>query len=1174
MRTLSILLLSVLSLCSIPVRAQSARMFTVSSGLISSQVDGIFQDGENNIWITSGYGLTRYDGSNFEHFHHDASNPFSISSDNAHFILQDSRGTVWVGTEHGLNIYDPDRNSFSLVPISYADPDVTWLIEGNVSEKGSKIYCSVLMQGISVIDAVSHKVDSSMTRSVNEVLGTGRGPLLLDSTGILWKERAGEGIKAFDTVSSRGIEILWSAEAERFRTGFCAVSLVEDPVNSDIYIATRDNGIFVLERNSMTVRQLEGSSGKGVIQSMALQRQNSGGLSRRLFVGTEDFGLKVYDLDAGIYVEGATANYPFCSDNMKIHDIFVDHQGNLWLAAYYSGVVMIPESLFGFTSHKFSLSQATDRNDAPVTAIMENPFDGKIYVGSDGAGIFRMEPDGGVTPFNASNSGLTNDSIKEIIFDRRGKMWVGTYLGGVMTYTQGEGFQPFRGSGSIPSARIWTMVYDRISDILYVATLGGGLYIVDTAREEVVASVPELARRWARTLYLDRNGKLWIGTDNGVVFFDPTVGQVMDYEVYAPWGNRQVYAFCESRDGTLWVGYRMGVAELDRSSHRVETWTEEDGLQCQVIKDILEGPDGDIWISTLNGLSKLDPKTGRITNFNDYDGLPGNEYYSGSAFIASDNRMYFGAMDGLAAFYPHLTNMQSHRLPRVHVSNLTMMNSPVVYNPQAGKDNLIDAHIYRAKHIRVPRKCNVVSFGFSTPEYSDPRRVRYDCLMTRCDQQWRSTDNGRMVSYTNLRPGRHTLRIKAYFEGDQENYAYNEVSVRVLAPWYLSFWAFLSYIALLSVIAVMLASWRRRRRKAEQDKARLDMFTTITEQIRTPLFLVLSPLKKLWESEKDPGLKDTYDMMYRNGLKVNNIVNQVTDLKQLDAKPVEAVEPQAQPERQPAEDDSPARDARGRRRIVVVDGDTDTRRFIRSTFGDYNVDAFKNGDEAWSAITTERVDAVITDLHLPGMDGYALCRKIRRNPMTSHIPLIVLTSVDDEGSEQLCSDLGADRFFIKPVSTDLLRSGVAQAISARESVRLRLMNADAHDYDSVTVTPFDEKLKARIIQAVNSNYSDPEFGVEELSRAVGISRVHLNRKLKAIMGISPSVLLKNTRLKQAAFLLAENPQPNVSEIAYRVGFSGQSYFSVAFHEYFGLTPTEFALQYSGGNRDRVEHLFE
>ena len=131
-----------------------------------------------------------------------------------------------------------------------------------------------------------------------------------------------------------------------------------------------------------------------MIETMEMQRQSGGVVSRRLYIGTEENGLKVFDLERGEYVNDGTARFPYCSDNMKIHDIFIDRQGNMWLAAYYSGVVMIPESMYGFTSYKLGLDASAGINDAPVTTIVEYPSDGRIYVGTDGAGLFRMEPGG------------------------------------------------------------------------------------------------------------------------------------------------------------------------------------------------------------------------------------------------------------------------------------------------------------------------------------------------------------------------------------------------------------------------------------------------------------------------------------------------------------------------------------------------------------------------------------------------------------------------------------------------------------------------------------------------------------------------------------------------------------------------------------------------------------
>ena len=130
------------------------------------------------------------------------------------------------------------------------------------------------------------------------------------------------------------------------------------------------------------------------------------------------------------------------------------------------------------------------------------------------------------------------------------------------------------------------------------------------------------------------------------------------------------------------------------------------------------------------------------------------------------------------------------------------------------------------------------------------------------------------------------------------------------------------------------------------------------------------------------------------------------------------------------------------------------------------------------------------------------------------------------------------------------------------------------DYDEVKVTSSETGLTDRVMEVVKRNLDNPEFGVEDLSREVGMSRVHMNRKLKETLGISPSSLIKSTRMKQAAYLLVHD-KVNISEVAYRVGFSTPSYFSNSFRGYFGLSPKEFVAKYSDvTDRETLDKLFE
>jgi AraC-like DNA-binding protein len=142
----------------------------------------------------------------------------------------------------------------------------------------------------------------------------------------------------------------------------------------------------------------------------------------------------------------------------------------------------------------------------------------------------------------------------------------------------------------------------------------------------------------------------------------------------------------------------------------------------------------------------------------------------------------------------------------------------------------------------------------------------------------------------------------------------------------------------------------------------------------------------------------------------------------------------------------------------------------------------------------------------------------------------------------------------------MLKSALASAIATRDAIKNKYTRDIDYGYGDIKMNNADNQLATKVIAIIRKNIENPDFSVEELSREVGMSRVHLNRKLKETMNISPSNLIRSIRLKQAAYLLINN-KVNISEVAYKVGFSTHSYFSNSFHDYFGMTPKEFTAQY-------------
>jgi AraC-like DNA-binding protein len=211
---------------------------------------------------------------------------------------------------------------------------------------------------------------------------------------------------------------------------------------------------------------------------------------------------------------------------------------------------------------------------------------------------------------------------------------------------------------------------------------------------------------------------------------------------------------------------------------------------------------------------------------------------------------------------------------------------------------------------------------------------------------------------------------------------------------------------------------------------------------------------------------------------------------------------------------------------------------------------------------------------MDGMDGAELCDKVKKNPGTNHIPVIILTSSSDENSQQRCIDCGADRFFTKPISLEILKSAIANAISTRDTIRNKYNKEIDYKYNEIQMSDSSNKLVSKVIEIIRKNMENSDFSVEDLSHEVGMSRVHLNRKLKETMNISPSNLIRSIRLKQAAYLLINN-KVNISEVAYKVGFSTHSYFSNSFHDFFGMTPKEFVAKYMDcKDEETLKRIFE
>ena len=253
-------------------------------------------------------------------------------------------------------------------------------------------------------------------------------------------------------------------------------------------------------------------------------------------------------------------------------------------------------------------------------------------------------------------------------------------------------------------------------------------------------------------------------------------------------------------------------------------------------------------------------------------------------------------------------------------------------------------------------------------------------------------------------------------------------------------------------------------------------------------------------------------------------------------------------------------------RILVVEDDEEIRNYLYQELGnDFHIQECNNGKDALATILKKAPDLVITDVMMPEMDGMTLCKKIKQNVNINHIPVILLTARTREEDTMEGLQHGADAYITKPFNVEILRQNAMNLIKGRELLKNNFTGNQVQEekIKKIEAESPDERLLKRVMKVINDNMSNSNLNVEMIAAEVGISRVHLHRKLKELTNQSTRDFIRNVRLKQAADLLAEKKH-SVSEVAALTGFTNLTYFSTVFKDTYGVSPSNYT------NREQEE----
>lgn len=380
-------------------------------------------------------------------------------------------------------------------------------------------------------------------------------------------------------------------------------------------------------------------------------------------------------------------------------------------------------------------------------------------------------------------------------------------------------------------------------------------------------------------------------------------------------------------------------------------------------------------------------------------------------------------------------------------------------------------------------------------------------------------------------------------------------------------------VALILLIAVLLV-WRAiviTRRANRQMKELGDeqnrFYTNASHQLRTPLTLIIGPLQQLGESKTlSEGDHELLGIVQRNAEQLLHLVTDVLQFQKETQKMIQDPQPDdahaiSRRSVQDGQHDIVVRDQSDElATVLIVDDNDDMRRYLRTLLLDrYYVLEASDGQSGWKLARESVPDLVISDVMMPVMDGLTFCAKLKADPLTSHIPVILLTARSTEQQQAEGLSQGADAYLTKPFSAEVLIAHIVSLLANRQKLKEafaaeKQQTNDNHEQDEKLSTP-DKMFMDTLRQAILKNMSNTKLKMDDLGADMGISRVQLYRKVKAMTGMSPVELLKEMRLQRAMKLLKATDK-TVAEVAYEVGFGTPGYFSSCFKKQYGKYPTD------------------
>ncbi|MBO3444255.1 sensor histidine kinase [Clostridium sp. CCUG 7971] len=825
------------------------KRITIGDGLSQTTIKSIFQDSNGYMWLGTSDGLNKYNGHKFEVYKSKKDEENSLSGNQVTDIAEDLEGNIWVATTKGLNKINNDKSK-------------------------------------SITNYLSNKNGCNISNNqIKDILVSKEGDILIATEN---------GLNKYDKKNDNFIRLYDSKDEDYSLSNQFINSIAEDN-NGYYWVGTKEGLNRISKDTNKVVKYYANDEDENAISSNYIYKVYIDDLNF-LWIGTYYAGLNKIDLSNGKVEKFMASKDTNSIAGNYVKDILRDSRNIVWIATDH-GLSKLDEKTNNFTTYRSKGYDNRSLSSNEVLSLYESKV-GTIWIGTwSGASLFN--PDNLFNHYKndpLNKNSLSENMISGIYEDNEELLWIGTNHNGINIFDRKNNeVTRINNNSDISLSNDLVRDITGINNEIWIAT-EYGLNKLDKSTNKITVYKEEdgLSNNDVRSLYIDSEETLWIGTKDGLCSFDrknkftnyteifkqigvnkDSIADIVEDKDKTMWfaggvegelikydkatkkvksynfvrtseqSNDTVLSVNADSKGNIWVGTDYGLIKFNKESEEITRYTEYDGLANNFVYGVILDKYEDVWISTNYGISKFDVHKEKFINFDSTDGLQSNEFNQYSYYKSKNGEIFFGGINGLTSFVPE-TLKEKYFTPDVTIEDIS------------SNGELLSL----TSDMKLSYENNQLQFNFFVPDYRNTSKIQYAYKLSGLDKDWVFSENRNNASYTNLEPGKYTFEVVGRNSSGKWSNP-SQINIEIENPLWKTPIAYMGYISIL--LGIVFIVWNRvkildglvkqrtielNKKLAEnkdlylkllkQEKYKNNYFVNLSHELRTPLNVIVS----------------------------------------------------------------------------------------------------------------------------------------------------------------------------------------------------------------------------------------------------------------------------------------------------------------------------------------------